>query len=335
MRPIEFGRVSSVADAITALRDDTMVIAGGTELLNWQRLAIAEPARLIDLGAVEALRGITRVGDEIVIGALTTLAMIESDPLINAHAASLAEACLRSASPQLRNRATIGGNLLQKTRCPYFRSEWPLPWGCNKRAPGTGCAAREGLNERHALFGWTDDCVATHPADPAVAATCLGADVALEGPHGGRRLPFERLLLTQEEALDEDGDPARRENRLQAGEVITALHLPIIAEQRSAYLKVRERESYEFALVSAAASVSLAEGKIAEARIVLGSVAQRPWRLVKAEAALRGVALDPAVLRPIIEAATDDARPLSRNAFKLVLARNAALRALLMASGIA
>ena len=197
----------------------------------------------------------------------------------------LADACLKAASAQIRNRATIGGNVLQKTRCAYFRAEAPLPWGCNKREPGTGCAARHGLNERHAIFGWTDACVAVQPSDPLVALAALDAEVELLGREGRRTLRVADLHLTQEEAEQEGGDAARLETRLQPGEIIVAYHLPIREGQRSAYVKVRERASYEYALVSAAAVLSLTNGTIGRAAIALGSVAQKPWRLAAAEAA--------------------------------------------------
>ena len=193
MRNFDYAVAGRIEEAFTADGTAVMPIAGGTELLNWFRLGIAAPERVIDLGRIEGLDAIERQGDRLSIGALATLGEIGEHPLVPTHAAVLAEACLAAASPQVRNRATIGGNLLQKTRCAYFRAEAPLPWGCNKRAPGTGCAARDGLNERHAIFGWTDACVATQPSDPVVALAALDAEVELQGRDGRRTLPVGRL----------------------------------------------------------------------------------------------------------------------------------------------
>ena len=240
---------------------------------------------------------------------------------------------MKAASAQVRNRATLGGNILQKTRCAYFRSEAPLPWGCNKREPGSGCAARHGLNERHAILGWTDACVATHPSDPAVALSCLDAEVEIIGPNGRRAVPMTEFHFTQAEAAANGDDPAMTETQLGPDELIAAYYLPVRDRERSAYIKVRERESYEYALVSAAAALQLDGGVIKAARVAVGSVAQKPWRLFQAEAELAGTALTrEAVLLPI-RAALAEARPLEHNAYKVEMAANAAMRALLAAGG--
>jgi xanthine dehydrogenase YagS FAD-binding subunit len=289
MRDFAYEIALDAAGAVAMLEaPDTAVIAGGTEILNWMRLGISAPARVVDIGRLPAFNTIERHGEEIVIGAGATLGQIGANALIREHAAVLAEACLKAASVQVRNRATLGGNVLQKTRCPYFRAEAPLPWGCNKRVPGSGCAARRGLNERHAILGWTDDCVTTQPSDPAVALACLDAVAEILGKQGRRTVPMLAFHLTQAEAAGNGGDAARLETRLAPGELITAYRLPLRAGERSAYVKVRERESYEYALVSAAASVRAENGVIGAARIALGSVAQKPWRLAAAEAALAG-----------------------------------------------
>jgi xanthine dehydrogenase YagS FAD-binding subunit len=234
----------------------------------------------------------------------------------------------------VRNRATIGGNVLQKTRCEYFRAEAPLPWPCNKRAPGTGCAARQGINERHAILGWTDACVATQPSDPAVALVCLDAEVEIVGPGGRRSLPMTEFHLTQAEAAAID--PARAaqlETRLEPGELIAGYRIPLRDGERQAYLKVRERESYEYALVSAAAAVVLEGGTIQSARVALGSVAQKPWRLAEAEAALVGQSLTRDAVLAAVRAALAEARALAHNAWKIDMAANAAVRVLLTAGG--
>ena len=233
--------------------------------------------------------------------------------------------------------------MLQKTRCPYFRAEAAgakaMPWPCNKRIAGAGCAAKESRYPRLALFGWNDDCVATQPSDPAVALAALDAIVEVASAERRRTIPMVEFHLTQEEAARAATGSQHgvvTENRLGAGELIVGFDIPIdAASRRSAYVKVRERESYEYALVSAAAAIDVAGGRIRFARVALGSVAQKPWRLTEAEAELRGQMLDPATLDRALDQALTAARPLAGNEFKVTLARNAARRALLMAGGYA
>jgi xanthine dehydrogenase YagS FAD-binding subunit len=330
MREFEYARGASLQQIVAGLGTNAAIIAGGTELLNWMRLGIAEPDRIIDLGGVDGLDRISREGDHLTIGALATLNMIGEDPLVVAQAGALGQACLLAASAQVRNRATLGGNVLQKTRCAYFRSEVPLPWGCNKRQPGSGCAARNGINERHAIFGWTDECVAVQPSDPAVALACLDAEAEVVGASGRRFIPMTEFHLTQREAAAL-GDGAGLETRLAPDEIIVTYRIPIRKAARSAYIKVRERASYEYALVSAAACVELNADRIARARIALGSVAQRPWRL--ATESLVGAPPTKEALAPLIQAAMSDARPLPQNRYKVTMACNAAVRALLAAAG--
>jgi xanthine dehydrogenase YagS FAD-binding subunit len=320
-----YARAATAEDAVRlAGAGQAAYVAGGTELLNWMRLGIEQPRNVVDLGRAQSLRGVRREGETLVIGALTTLAEIEASPEVRKSAPVLAEACLRAASPQIRNRASLGGNILQKTRCAYFRAEPPVGWPCNKRVPGSGCAALEGYHERLAIFGWTKDCVATQPSDPAVALACLDATVEILGATGRRMLAAREFHLTQEEAED-----PRRENRLEPGELITAFRVP--PARRSAYVKVRERESYEYAIVSAAAALELEGRRIRAARIALGSVAQRAWRLAAAERALAGRPLERAALADAVGAVLRDARPLEHNGFKVDIALNAAVRALELA----
>ena len=322
------------ADAVAALANPAAAaIAGGTEILNWMRLGISAPQQVIDIGRFAGFGGIERQGEEVVIGAGATLNEVGESAAVREHAAVLAEACLKAASAQIRNRATLVGNVLQKTRCAYFRAEAPLPWGCNKRQAGSGCAARHGLNERHAILGWTDDCVATQPSDPAVALACLDAQVDVLGRRGRRIVPMTTFHLTQSEAAADGADAARTETRLAADELITAYRIPVRTGERSAYIKVRERESYEYALVSAAAALETDGGVIRQVRIALGSVAQKPWRLAQAEAALAGQPLTRDALLSPIRAALAEARPLNHNAYKIEMAANAAMRAVLAAGG--
>ena len=341
MRDFDYSVARNIDEAFVADGAAAMPIAGGTELLNWFRLGIASPSRVIDLGRLEGLGGIARRGGRLSVGALATLNEVGEHPLVVAHAAVLADACLKAASAQVRNRATIGGNVLQKTRCAYFRAEAPLPWGCNKRSPGTGCAARDGLNERHAIFGWTDACVAVQPSDPLVALASLDAEIELRSREGSRLIKVADFHLTQEEAaaearegrvrLADAGEAARIETRLRPGEVIGGYHIPVRAGRQSAYVKVRERASYEYALVSAAVALNLDQGRISRIAVVLGSVAQKPWRLTTAENLLVGQPPTREAVLPILRAALDDARPLQHNRYKVPMAAGAAARAIVEA----
>jgi xanthine dehydrogenase YagS FAD-binding subunit len=344
MRNFAYFRAATLEDAVAASASGATLLAGGTELLNWLRLGIVDVDRIADVGRLVALRDIAREGADIRLGALATLNEIGLNAAVVESLPVLAQACLKAASAQLRNLATIGGNLLQKTRCPYFRAEAPgskeMPWPCNKRVAESGCAAKDSGYTRLALFGATDACVATYPSDPAVALTALDAVVELRGSGGTRTMPVREFLLTQEEARDLGatrlGSLVALENRLEAGEVIVAFRVPVDEGSRhSAYVKVRERESYEYALVSAAAAVDPDGDRIRTARIALGSVAQRPWRLAKAERALAGRRLEAEAIGQALDEDLADARPLPGNEFKVRLARNTALRALRAAAGVA
>jgi xanthine dehydrogenase YagS FAD-binding subunit len=252
---------------------------------------------------------------------LARMSDVAADPEVRRRFPVIAEGLLFAASGQLRNMASMGGNLLQRTRCAYFRDGDDLP--CNKRRPGSGCSALHGLNRNHAIFGWSDACVATHPSDVAVALAAMDATVRVRGPDGERPVPiadFHRL----------PGDAPETDTVLGRGDLIVAIDVPPSAEGRAShYLKVRDRQSYEFALVSAAAAVAVEGGRIRSARLAMGGVAHKPWRLASAEAALRGVALDDDDrLKAAIAESFAEARPLTHNAFKIELAQRAALRAL-------
>ena len=335
MKSFSYATAASIEDATNADGTSVMRIAGGTELLNWIRLGISAPDVVVDVGRIPGLDRIERNEDQLVIGGLATLNAVGENDLVRWHAKVLSEACLKAAAPQVRNRATLAGNVLQKTRCEYFRSETPLPWPCNKRYPETGCAARNGVNHRHAIFGWTAACVATQPSDPAVALACLDAEVEVQGKNGRRLIPMTGFHVTQQEAAAASRDEARYETQLAPDEIIIAYHLKVREGERSAYLKIRERESYEYALVSAAAAVTLDGGTILAARIALGSVAQKPWRLTATERALTGAALSKEALASAVEAGMRDACPLAHNGYKIAMAKNAAVRALLLAGGAA
>jgi xanthine dehydrogenase YagS FAD-binding subunit len=321
MTPLAYARAADLGQALAAgAEPGTAFLAGGTELLNWLRLGIAAPARVLDIARLDGLDRIEPMPDGgLRIGALVRLNDAALHETVTRDYPVLSQAILKAASAQLRNLATIGGNPLQKTRCAYFRAEEALP--CNKRAPGSGCSARHGINDSHAIFGWTDDCVATQPSDPAVALAALDAVYVTAHAQGGRRIPATGFHTLP-------GEHPERDNVLRYGELITAIELGAPA-RRSAYLKVRERESYEYATVSAAAVLEMDGSAIRRARIALGSVAHRPWRLGAAEDRLAGIgAADRDALRSAIEASFDEARALAHNAYKIRLARNAALRAI-------
>jgi xanthine dehydrogenase YagS FAD-binding subunit len=327
MRPFHYERVREVDQAIGLLAREpgAAVIAGATELLNWMKEGIAAPALVVDINALP-LADIAVARDSIRIGALARLSDVAAHAEVRRELPSLARAIELAASPQLRNMGTMAGNLLQRTRCPYFRAEVPLP--CNKRVAGSGCAALHGENRSHAIFGWSEHCVATHPSDPAVALLGLDARVVVRGAAGERTVPLADLHRLP-------GDQPQRETTLAHDELVLAIDVPLSPIARaSRYLKVRERASYEFALVSAAAGVVLARERVTDARVVLGGVAHRPWRMMEAERALRGTALDRQHVRAAIDAELAQARPLEHNAFKVELARTIATRAVLQAGGV-
>lgn len=318
MQDFLYAQAHTHADALALAREpDTMILAGGTEVLNWMRIGVASPSRILDITRVPGMEGVQQLPDGTIrIGALTKLNDAAQHPLIERNYPVLSQAILKSASAQIRNLATIGGNPLQRVRCPYFRADEPTP--CNKRVRGSGCAALHGFNEKHAIFGWTEDCVAVHPADPPVALAALDAVYVIQSDRAIRRVPARSFNVLPSE-------DASAHSVLQSGEIITAIDIREPAP-RSAYLKIRERESYEYATVTVAAAFEFDGEVIRSARIALGSVAMRPWRLDKTEQQMIGLPFR----SPQVEAAVDegfkDARALSSNAYKIKLARNAVLR---------
>jgi xanthine dehydrogenase YagS FAD-binding subunit len=255
------------------------------------------------------------------IGALARMSDVAANIEVRRRFPVIAEGLLFAASGQLRNMASIGGNIMQRTRCAYFRDEDGPP--CNKRQPGSGCSALYGVNRNHAIFGWSDACVATHPSDVAVAFAALDAIVRVRGRSGERSIPFTDFHCLP-------GSTPERDNVLGRGDLIVAIEVPGRPEGRAShYLKLRNRQSYDFALVSAAVAVAMNEKRIRSARLAIGGVAHKPWRLTAAEEALGGIALDETdKLRAAIAASFADARPLTNNAFKIELAQRVALRAL-------
>ena len=316
MRPFEYVRATTLEDALSA--GDTF-LAGGTTLLDLMKLDVERPAQLTFIGGLP-LTDVRERGGELEIGALVSMAHAAEHERVRQHFPLLSQALLASASQQLRNMASMGGNVLQRTRCGYFRD---LQFSaCNKRDPGSGCAARDGLHRKHAIFGTSDACIAVHASDAAVALVALGARLALVGPQGSRDLPLSDFLRLP-------GWHPEREHELKPGELITSLLLPLLpAGARSTYLKVRDRESYEFALVSAAAAVTVEGGVMQDVRLALGGVGTVPWRARAAEAVLTGQAPSTELFEQAARAELSAARPLTQNAFKVPLCERVMVRAL-------
>ncbi len=272
MHPFAYRRAADVPQAIALLDAEPAAafIAGGTELVNWLKEGIAQPPALIDINGLRSLATIEAGPGGLRIGALARMSEVAAHPVVRSAYPAVAEALVRSASQQLRNMASMGGNLLQRTRCPYFRADVPVP--CNKRTPGSGCSALHGHDRHAAIFGWSESCIATHPSDVAVAFAALDAVVHVRGAEGERKIGFEEFYRLP-------GDRPQDDTTLRRGELITAIEVPAAPfAARSCYLKVRERTSYEFALVSAAVALDLDGTSIRTARIALGGVAPKPWR---------------------------------------------------------
>jgi len=302
-------------------------LAGGTNIIDLMKIGVASPAQLVDLGTPADLdRSIVTTPDGLRLGSGVTMAQAADHPDVKRLLPAVAESLRLAASPQLRNMATLGGNLLQRTRCGYFRdTDWQA---CNKRAPGSGCAALDGVNRRHAVLGTSPSCIATYPGDLAVALAALEAELELRLPCGAsRRLAVEKLHRLP-------GDTPHLETELEPGTLITALFVPTRAWfWRSTYLKIRDRQSYDFALASAAVALDLDGGVVREARVGLGGIATKPWRSREAEAALAGQVLGEASARRAADAALADAEPRPANRFRVELARRTLVRALLSLGG--
>jgi xanthine dehydrogenase YagS FAD-binding subunit len=327
MNSFEYFRPANVSEAVAAAAEPgAAYLAAGTNLLDLMKGGISRPSRLVDVTRLAGLERIEHLADGgIRIGALVRNADLAHDPEFAKSCPAIAEALLSGASAQLRNAATVGGNLLQRTRCGYF---YDTASACNKRQPGTGCDARHGENRLHAVLGWSEACIATHPSDFCVPLVALDAVVEIEGRAGRREIALEDLHRLP-------GDTPERESALEPGDLIVAVRLPAEARTFSAharYLKVRERTSFAFAIVSAAAGLRIERGTIREARLALGGVAAKPWRARAAEQILTGARADAAAFRRAAEAALADAKPSGDNLFKIELARRIVLRALTLAA---
>ncbi|GAA2826962.1 FAD binding domain-containing protein [Crossiella cryophila] len=315
MRTFDYTAARTVEEAIRLVgeRPGAAYIAGGTDLLNLMKDGARAPDRVVDINALP-LAGITQDRGVLRIGALSRMSAVAAHPLIRRSMPVVAQALLASASPQVRNMAAIGGNLLQRTRCGYFR-DTAAP--CNKRVPGSGCAALDGEHRQHAILGVSQDCIATHPSDLAVALLALDATVLTQGPDGPRRVPMRDFHLVP-------GTTADRENVLRHAELITGVEVPLTAmAARSRYLKLRDRATFEFAVVSVAAALDLRGGQVRDLRLAFGGVATKPWRSEEAEDRLRGRRLTTADLDAAGAALVRDAVPREQNAFKSTLVRRA------------
>lgn len=326
MDPFEYLRAADSDQAVAVVSEDpgTSYLAGGTTQLDLMKDGVLHPQRLVDITGLP-LGGITHTESAVRVGALTTMEELAADPLVAERLPFVREALLLGASTQLRNMATIGGNLLQRARCRYFRD--PTVPACNKRSPGSGCAAITGVHRMHAILGTSDHCIALHASDVAVPLTALDAVVHLQGVNGPRAVPLTRFYLPP-------GDTPHIENVLQHGELITAVEIPLLPrEARSHYIKVRDRVSYEFALVSAGVALVQEDGVIREARVGLGGVGTVPWRAWDAEDVLRDAPANAETFLAAARAALVGARPLPGTAFKIELAQRTLIRTLETVSG--
>jgi xanthine dehydrogenase YagS FAD-binding subunit len=327
MKAFDYIRPTTISDAVTAAaQPDSAYLAGGTNLLDLMKGGVSRPSRLVDVTRLPGLDRIERLADGSVrIGTLVRNADLAHDPDFAKSYPAVAEALLSGASAQLRNAATVGGNLLQRTRCGYF---YDAASACNKREPGSGCDARDGANRLHAVLGWSEACIATHPSDFCVPLVALDAVVEIEGRTGRREVALEALHRLP-------GDTPERESVLEPGDLIVALRLPPQAPTfapHTRYLKIRERTSFAFAVVSAAAALRIEKGTIRDARLALGGVAAKPWRARAAEKILTGARPGAAAFRRAAEAALADARPSGDNLFKIELAGRILVRALTLAA---
>ncbi|NUB44980.1 xanthine dehydrogenase family protein subunit M [Fertoebacter nigrum] len=324
MQPFTYSKAATSDDVIAALTGEgVQLIAGGTTLFDLMKLGIEQPRRIVDVSGIGGLDEVTLGPNELVFGALASMTDVASSPALQENYPVLAESLLKAASQQLRNMATVGGNLLQRTRCNYFRNG--AMYACNKRNPGSGCAALGGVDRGHALLGGSEACIAVYPGDWAVALTALNASVDTQSPRGLRSIPLADLYRLPGQTPD-------RDTELAADEMILRIRVPAASYGRaSTYHKIRDRESYAFALVSAAVMLDLDGDRVRAAHIALGGVATRPWRAPQAEALLTGQTLTPARALDAGRAAFEGATAGHHNAFKIELGARAVADALMIA----
>ena len=319
MRPFAYESPCSSQEATSRGSTDSAFIAGGTTIIDLMKLEVMKPSRLIDLNALQ-MRGIEMREDGLRIGALEKMSDVAVHPEVVANYPVISEALLESASAQIRNMASIGGNLLQRTRCGYFRD---VTTPCNKREPGSGCPAIDGENRMHAILGTSSSCVATHPSDLAVALVALDASIQIQNGANERLIKLDDFYLVP-------GDTPDHENQLRPGELIAEVRVPRLPwARRSMYLKIRDRDSYEFALTSAAVALDVDGDKIRDIRIAVGGVGTKPWSLPKVREALAGKPLKQETFAAAAKLAADGANPLRHNGFKVDLVQQTIVRALM------
>jgi xanthine dehydrogenase YagS FAD-binding subunit len=325
MGPFIYQVPSSIRKATSDFGQDTEVIAGGTTLIDLMKLEVMTPSQLMDINGLP-MSGIELTGDGLRIGALEKMSDVAEHPEVVAKYPVISQALLKSASAQIRNMASMGGNLLQRTRCGYFRD---VSTPCNKRQPGSGCPAIDGWNRSHAILGTSSFCVATHPSDLAVALVALGASILLQSRNSDRVLKLDDFYRVP-------GETPEKENQLNPGELITEIRVPRLPwAQRSIYLKIRDRESYEFALASVAAALDVDGDHIRDARVAVGGVGTKPWNLPKVRDALIGKPLNQQTFETAAKFATEGAKPLRLNAFKVELVQRTIVRALMNLESLA
>ena len=326
MIQFQFERASTAKAAVNVLANNTNAkfIAGGTNLVDLMKRNVMAPTKLVDINTIP-LKNIEQLNGKISIGALALNSQVADDKMILEKHPLLAKALNAGASAQIRNMATVGGNIMQRTRCSYF---YDTAMPCNKRQPGSGCGALEGANRMHAIFGTSKECIAVHPSDMCVALVALDATVVVTGPKGERRIPFGEFHRLP-------GDHPEKDNTLQNNEMIMSVEIPDNAFNKNAhYFKVRDRASYAFALVSVAAALNMDGKVIKEARLAMGGVAHKPWRLTEAEKSLVGKPATEETFRQIAEIAMQGAKAYKHNAFKLKLGPNVIVEALKNAAGL-
>ena len=323
MREVAYQRPRSIDEAVTvAAQPGAAFLGGGTSLVDLMKIEVLNPASVVDVTRLDLSR-IESTADGIRLGATATNSAVARHPEVRRRFPALSEALLSGASPQLRNMATVAGNLLQRTRCAYYRD---LATRCNKRNPGSGCDAQDGWTRMHAIFGGSEHCIALHPSDMCVAMAAMDATIRVRGPRGERDISFGEFHLLP-------GDHPEREFALEPGELVLSVFVPATpAAARSRYVKVRDRLAFAFALTSCAAGLEIDGGSIKTARIALGGVGTKPWRSPEAERTLAGQPPRPQAFRKAAEAALQGAKPTKDNAFKVELAKRTIVRALSLAA---
>lgn len=320
----QYIRPSSTSAAVNAIAKDasSMFIAGGTNLVDLMKKGITNPSKLIDITHLD-LRKVEKQGNKVIIGALTLNSELSENDIITAQHPLLSLALKAGASQQIRNMATVGGNMMQRTRCPYFNAT-DMP--CNKRVPGSGCSAIKGYNRMHAIFGTSDKCIAVHPSDMCVALAALDANVIVTGAKGKRQMKFTSFHRLP-------GELPQKDNNLEKGELITHIEIPNNSFTKNVhYLKIRDRASYAFALVSVAAALNLDGNQIKDVRLAMGGVAHKPWRLTETETFLKGKEANEDVFKQAAGLSMKNAKTFGHNNFKIKLGANAIAQTLKMAA---